>query len=492
MAAKVEKTISKQIVDACQPNRARDIYCIGSFGHFVNFSAQQHRALNLAWALHKEDRLDNTKAIAVIGGGLTGVTLAAALVRGGYTVHLFEHRKELMAHQLSTDHRLVHPAINSWPFVPMIPSSSLPFLNWVSGPCSKVVSGLLREFEEMAEQTDRLQIFRDLEISNVDDGLEGLVLSHKGAVTGTRYGCVVLAVGFGDEKEEESFPAISYWHPDGIEHQTLTQDIQYFLVSGCGDGGLIDALRVIHRDFDKGGLIFETAYALDGTAVAEMILAHSDSGRGSNKKAVYIDAARMIASDPSYANLQKTLVRSAGLKRPVVRLSARNGTDPFLSNAAPVHKLMIAHAMLSDRILYSQGTLVRNGNGVQVGRNKYDAPNTKIVVRHGPNGNPIQRFCSQEEITFLRREQEDLEDVLSKKSWTEPYLDAANETVGTRAERLHRQAVRAIKLICPEASVSAGNRGFQIVLPKSADLKRIPHELFGIPVKIRATRKSGG
>jgi hypothetical protein len=56
----------------------------------------------------------------------------------------------------------------------------------------------------------------------------------------------VLAVGFGLEKTLDRVPARSYWLNDSL-HQELAfapPEPRRVLVSGSGDGGLIDALRL--------------------------------------------------------------------------------------------------------------------------------------------------------------------------------------------------------------------------------------------------------
>ena len=69
-----------QIIDAAEvKDRGSAVFCIGSFGSRVNFYAKQRRALNLVWALHADGRIEAGNEVAIIGGGITGITLAAGL-----------------------------------------------------------------------------------------------------------------------------------------------------------------------------------------------------------------------------------------------------------------------------------------------------------------------------------------------------------------------------------------------------------------------------
>ena len=73
---------------------------------------------------------------------------------------------------------------------------------------------------------------------------------------------VVLAVGFGEEKtaEKGSNPQ-SYWTPDII---ALQPGVRWRgVVSGSGDGAIIDALRVVHKNFDNGRLCLRVIHRLE-------------------------------------------------------------------------------------------------------------------------------------------------------------------------------------------------------------------------------------
>jgi hypothetical protein len=62
------------------------------------------------------------------------------------------------------------------------------------------------------------------------------------------FDAVILAVGFGLEREIAEVPWISYWHNDSL-HQVSFKGSARHLISGCGDGGLTDLLRIRLRNF---------------------------------------------------------------------------------------------------------------------------------------------------------------------------------------------------------------------------------------------------
>src|SRR5690349_6957441 len=72
------------------------IYVLGCYARYVTVYAQQVRALNLIDCLAKSGVVSARSCIAVIGGGIGGLTTAAAaLVRGVGSVTLFARENDL-------------------------------------------------------------------------------------------------------------------------------------------------------------------------------------------------------------------------------------------------------------------------------------------------------------------------------------------------------------------------------------------------------------
>ncbi|WP_244226951.1 hypothetical protein [Corallococcus aberystwythensis] len=69
---------------------------------------------------------------------------------------------------------------------------------------------------------------------------------------GGSFDIVIFAVGFGEE--QESAHSESYWRNDHL-HQLATKLPGRVLVSGCGDGGLTDTLRLCVRDFEHDQIL---------------------------------------------------------------------------------------------------------------------------------------------------------------------------------------------------------------------------------------------
>src|SRR5438105_3097857 len=133
------------------PNHA-GVYVLGCFAQHVTFYSQQVRALNLIDALCKTGKLAEGDSIGVVGAGLAGLTSAAAALRRGLFVHLFQKEGDpqtdpgRMPLQMNSDERWVDPFIYDWPLRPNAvdeehPASvggdstdetvaGLPLLNW--------------------------------------------------------------------------------------------------------------------------------------------------------------------------------------------------------------------------------------------------------------------------------------------------------------------------------------------------------------------------
>src|SRR6185437_16381722 len=65
------------------------VYVLGCFAQHVTFYSQQVRAMNLIDALCKTGMLVEGSTIGVVGAGLAGLTVTAAALKRGMSVHLF-------------------------------------------------------------------------------------------------------------------------------------------------------------------------------------------------------------------------------------------------------------------------------------------------------------------------------------------------------------------------------------------------------------------
>ena len=107
------------------------MFSIGCFADRVTVYSQQHRALNLIWALTTTNHITPAATVAVIGAGFAGLAAAAALVGTGATVHLIERSSEVLPLQRGCACRYLHPNMYDWPSLESLDDwTRLPFMNW--------------------------------------------------------------------------------------------------------------------------------------------------------------------------------------------------------------------------------------------------------------------------------------------------------------------------------------------------------------------------
>jgi FAD dependent oxidoreductase len=247
------------------------LYLVGIFARGVTVYSQQIRAFNLIWALVeqgtlacklKEDAPDPGKraSIAIIGGGFAGLTAAAALIKKGVhaDITIFEHRDTLLPLQHGSDTRWLHPRIYNWP-ADESAVADLPLLNWTAARVSDVAAQILLAWSELVKLKQKQLIVycnaQHLQIHERGAGEQGLTIEWVGdkrnydgsvdklhASTGETktFDHVIMAVGFGLEKDN----TLSYWRNDTLGQPSLAEPHRTYLVSGQGDGAMIEVLRL--------------------------------------------------------------------------------------------------------------------------------------------------------------------------------------------------------------------------------------------------------
>ena len=205
-----------------------NVFVCGCFERWVSIHLQAIRGFNLAWALAKER---GVARVTVVGGGFAGLACAAGLGRLGVQVTLLERNPELLATQRHNHVRFIHPHLHQWPRPGCLdPRAELPMLGWSAGRSSEMAREVLDGF---AAEVKRSNIDVQLGVKTVDLG------AHE---------TVVLALGVGVEKTFGALPLRSYWADAhiSVEHPGT---LRHHLVTGIGEGGVIDALYLRLRDF---------------------------------------------------------------------------------------------------------------------------------------------------------------------------------------------------------------------------------------------------
>jgi len=254
----------------------KGVYLIGSLERGVTVYGQQVRAHNLVWALWELDKKEAKEVVdvAVVGGGIAGLT-AAACTLGLFPnakVAVFERSWDLCPLQQGCDSRWLHPRIYGWPEPgSRAPSASLPVLNWQEGRASDVADQILRRFAKYSEPhrakgnlrlylgVDHLRISaekKDIEwIGRV--GIPDGHFFRAGDAEGQskKFDRIVLAMGFGMEAQHPDHPTPSYWRNEEYAQPALDGMTHSYVVSGYGDGALIDLCRLTIERFRQDRIL---------------------------------------------------------------------------------------------------------------------------------------------------------------------------------------------------------------------------------------------
>lgn len=294
-----------------------ELFLIGTFDTGVTVFSQQLRALNLAWALIESGALPtvnpsapsrrNPRSVAVVGAGFAGLTFAAALIakQADVQITIFEKRDTLLPLQQGSDSRWLHPRIYDWPGEGSESSvAMLPVLNWGAARASDVVVEILRSWKKLLSSSPgvekpslfcnsrHLQVHRggtagELRIEWIGeprDPVDGT--SRNGGLTAIgrseAFQTVVLAVGFGLEREG----ALSYWRNENHGQPSLDRPRRALLVSGQGDGAMIDLLRLRISQF-RQDRILEELFAGKPALLQAVKRLHGDFGGSSTKSGLF-------------------------------------------------------------------------------------------------------------------------------------------------------------------------------------------------------------
>lgn len=227
----------------------------------VNFASHQRKTFDLAKYIKEtvcrgvddDDEIADivrSKTIAIIGGGIGGLTCFFALHAEGFdNVHLFEMDKHLLGVQKDCAHRHGHPSAIDWPKRPINATTNLPLLNWGAGTADGVVSQMASDpFENRFLERKKDFIHRGCWVKRMilSGGTWQLEVDPPNRVQDFAPEILVNAQGFGVDKNIEFSSTDSYWWEDNLANALRERNRfnnQKFVVLGRGDGALIDFAR---------------------------------------------------------------------------------------------------------------------------------------------------------------------------------------------------------------------------------------------------------
>ncbi len=231
------------------------VYQLGCIAQRLTVYSQQQRALNLVWALNASGELATVPSVAVIGAGFAGLMSAAALKSLGMEVQLYEKMTNILHLQRGNLTRFIQPHIYDWHNKsehPRFPLAIFPLFRWFQGSAKNVV-------EQVEKEWSRIQIDTKFgkDLATVEQRDKRYVAKFKDN-SEIEADIIILAVGYGIERTVPGHTRLSYWRNDALSQPVVGYgETAEFLVSGTGDGGLIDTLRIRFADFDHQKFVSE-------------------------------------------------------------------------------------------------------------------------------------------------------------------------------------------------------------------------------------------
>jgi hypothetical protein len=492
-------TIAEMLCETAKVARyGHRLFCIGPNVGRINFLSQQIRALNLVWALHTQGHIAPNHKVAVIGGGIAGITAAVALRAYDCTVRVFDQGARPMHRQSDTKHRHIFPNLNWWPQSEreLAITTALPFLDWHIDQCDRVIDVLDSEWTRLAEESGddlRFHGVKTINRAEADEFNEGrLTLKSVQNEEWKGFDTVLVATGFGEERKHLDIAAQSYWSVDELSrHRDGREPKVPIIVSGFGDGGQIDALRVAYARFGDGMLTFKVSRLIQTTPLLDRLAETERQPTGSRD---YPALARLIADDGDYEELRHTLDGALyGEDKVVAIVTDSHVASPYDSPAAPIHKLLLAYAHHRQRIGIRIGGITASGRrGVyRIGGDQYDKKYNHFVIRHGASTPDIPLLINDEEWEALAEAQKRNAAFSFKPAWPSDDPPAVPDgwpcptrTMETYIASRKDLARRAMQVIGSPARVDPYVDRF-IVYGHEGDFR--PTKLFGMPVDYRDT-----
>ncbi|CAM8662864.1 FAD/NAD(P)-binding protein [Sphingobium sp. H39-3-25] len=314
------------------------LYAMNPFLTQQNFYSQQLRALALVSVIAGKRLLPGRRNVCIVGAGVAGRTLAAGFTSVGASVRLIEARTTPFEQYRDATHRELHPNIIFWPKQQPTPATALPFLNWAQSQADMVVEDILDEWQRGFGP--KVDLVHD-KVIRLHQTASGVLLELQSGAN-VEADIAVLATGFKTERSLGPLKSPSYWSPNAI-----ADDGQAVLVSGTGDGGLIDVLSPI-----LGTKVTRAAHML-AVALTDSEVRH-DILEVEAERALHRIAGTGDSTDPcefyrkvvfSHETQGKLSSFAGAQDRPSNRKITLlyRSTSPYSFTAAPINKLLLAY-----------------------------------------------------------------------------------------------------------------------------------------------------
>ena len=375
------------------PGHPAGVFGIGLGARRGTFQSQQLRGFNLPYLLETSSKVSGGKKVAVIGASFAGIAAATGFCLRDCDVTIIEAQDYAFPLFTGNTQRPIHPNLFKWPSPESkVMMTDLPACNWQYGTPNEVIKQIMGPWPCTNEPRCIYGMRVERLLKGVKDQIH-LTAKKSGKREGKSafedmFDIVVIATGFGREAEVTGIESPRYWALDDLDQDlNSAATVKQYLVSGTGDGAIIDLVRVATRSFDLNALCAPRSILMDGDFMAEIARIEEAAPSTKLEASAYFDAA--------YENLglPKELARTLRNRSQVVA-TLNVGLDGVLwnPNAQSINRILLHalnHLGRFDLILGDlvSGERMANGNtkvcfNTENGHEFYEF--NKAIVRHGP------------------------------------------------------------------------------------------------------------
>ena len=232
----------------------------------ANFRAQMRRAVKLVRAAVHEKVFQKRSTLLVVGGGISGLAAGLEAAKHGMIVTLIESDRKLLSVQRKCATRYMHPYEYDWPLA-HYRKNSFPFLQKDKRMCPEQMSWQAGMASSIATKMEKRILSRSPSNLNFALGFQHIPVSLKTLREDFdpigEFDFIFICAGAKERTRMKEFASFRYWESDPLEKLSMGRyrhSVRKVLLSGGGDGGLQDFLRIVHystesRPFSAGLLL---------------------------------------------------------------------------------------------------------------------------------------------------------------------------------------------------------------------------------------------
>jgi hypothetical protein len=411
------------------------LYVIGSLERGVTVYKQQVRAHNLAWAiseLQTANQFPAVESIAVVGGGITGLTFAACMLSlfQNASITVFEQLWDLCPLQQGADNRWLHPKIYDWPAAgSRAPAASLPVLNWSEGRASDVARIVVSEFGRYSQRfdaaQDRLKVYIGLGylritaaerqiawMGNRAQRVDSFFRAGEPEGDSAKFDIVAVACGFGIESRVAKYPTPSYWRNEQIGQPLLDGTREMFVISGYGDGALTDLFRLTIERFRQDTILVEL-FQKHLKEVENHFAARPEAELNANVFDLFVQSERDWLRDAR----DRLSVRLRKDTRVVLHIKGKDGGTKSFREVFGPHSSFLNRLLTF--LLYKCGAFSISLDDLQKSIIRHQVPAGNVLCRYGSDtmGHLRRIFIDFEHIEQRLKDMKDRQSQTARLEW---------------------------------------------------------------------------